>query len=64
MFWDCFAAFGTGCFETVKSQDCLGILEQNTLLSEILVSVAGHVTGHVSSNRIMTQNTAKNGQNG
>ena len=37
MFWGCFAASGTGCFEyvqgTMKSQDYQGILEQNVLPS-------------------------------
>lgn len=45
MFWGCFAASGTGCFEsvqrTMKSQDYQGIL----------------VAGYEPSNRMMTQNT-------
>ena len=37
MFWGCFAASGTGCFEsvqgTMKSQDYQGILERNVVPS-------------------------------
>ena len=57
MFWSCFAASDTWCFEsvhgTMKSQDYQGILEQNVLPSLRQLGL----TVHGSSNRIMTQNT-------